>query len=46
MKDGKIEIGSIFCLERLTRDKSQPKDLKLDSLNNFAGDILNFYEMN
>jgi hypothetical protein len=43
VKEGKVQIGSIYCLERLYRDKQQPKDIKLDSLNHFAGDILNFY---
>jgi hypothetical protein len=46
MRDGKLDIGSIFCLERLSRDKPQPKEVKMDSLNLFGGDILNFYEMN
>ena len=46
VKEGKVEIGSIYCLEKLSRDKQQPKDIKLESLNDFAADILNFYEMN
>jgi hypothetical protein len=45
LKDGKKDIGSIFCLEKLNRDNAQPKEVRLESLNHFGNDILNFYEI-
>jgi hypothetical protein len=46
MKNGKKNIGSIFCLEKINREKQMPKEIKLESLNLFGSEILNFYEMN
>jgi hypothetical protein len=36
LKNGKLDIGSIFCLEKLSRVKPQPKEVKLESLNLFG----------
>ena len=29
IKDGKKDIGSIICLEKINKEKSQPKEVKL-----------------
>ena len=44
LRNGKKDVGSIFYLEKIAKDKQQIREVKMESLNEMGNDILDFYE--